>query len=327
MSRRNSLLSGTMLSGVGGVFLATLSGQVVCAQSLSNVFDKAGYAYAAPNLPAVDGVNGKIAAFGGGLNPGSFYSVNASLQVPLGHSYGFQIDPRVGSVGGNLFGGAGAHLFWRDPSVALFGLYVRHLYLDRLGGVHATSVAAEGEYYLGRWTIQGVAGVEFGNSTSQPSTSATSAPIGGGIIATTTTTSFAGYDVKTRFFDQVNVKYYMRDNWAGYFGHRYLGGKHAFALGTEFVVPLASDLATTAFIEGRAGQGETSGAWAGLKFYFGHKGKSLIQRHRENDDPPDWEGTPTLFNSATSSSTMNVVCTEIGVGVVPCGGGGGEGEK
>jgi hypothetical protein len=131
----------------------------------------------------------------------------------------------------------------------------------------------------------------------------------GGETLVTTTTFVEGYDVKTRFFDQINVKYYINDNWAGYLGHRYQGGKHALALGSEIVIPLDQQLATTAFVEGRVGSGDFEGIWGGLKFYFGHQGKSLIRRHRENDDPPAWYNIFAITNSSTSSTTTSLHCT------------------
>jgi hypothetical protein len=71
--------------------------------------------------------------------------------------------------------------------------------------------------HYGRWTLQGVAGVEFGNTTSATV---------GDIIQT--------YEIKTRFFDQVNLAYYLQDNFKVFVGHRYLGGKHAAAFGGEY---------------------------------------------------------------------------------------------
>jgi hypothetical protein len=165
--------------------------------------------------------------------------------------------------------------------------------------VHVTQVAAEGEYYRQRWTLQGIAGVEFGNSVSN--TSSLTVPAAG-INPGITTTIVDGYDVKTRFFDQINLKYYLTDNWDAYIGHRYLGGRHAVALGGGRM--------GSAFIEGRLGEDDFHGVWGGLRMQFGHKDKPLIARHRQ-DDPNIW-GVDTLFsiiNSQTSSSSSSLFCT------------------
>jgi hypothetical protein len=313
MSVRHRLLSSTFLCSVSGVVVATLSAQVAHGgSSLADAMDQAAYASAASRMPAVDGINGKVAPLGGFVNRRSIYGAEGSLQFPLGSLFGLQFDPRVGRVGGHSFGELGTHFFWRNPAVGLFGLYVNHVHLNEFGGAHATTVAAEGEGYWDRWTLQGIVGVEFGNSatsaSSATSSSSSSTPVTNGILTTTivtTTTVITGYDVKTRFTDHINLKYYLTDNWTGFIGHRYQGGKHAAAFGSEVVIPLDSKLSTTAFVEARLGEKSFDGVWGGMKFYFGHHGKSLSKRHRENDDPYNYTGLPTLFNSATTSSTSS----------------------
>jgi hypothetical protein len=53
--------------------------------------------------------------------------------------------------------------------------------------------------------LQGVAGVEFGNTASG-----------------TVDNLIQTYDIKTRFFDQVNLGYYLQDNFKVFAGHCYL---------------------------------------------------------------------------------------------------------
>jgi hypothetical protein len=80
--------------------------------------------------------------------------------------------------------------------------------------VHVTQVAGEGEAYLGRFTVQGIAGVEFGNSVSNTTFGFGVIPPVGGLPGVNTVNAFTeGYDVRTRFFDQINLKYYFTDNW------------------------------------------------------------------------------------------------------------------
>lgn len=55
------------------------------------------------------------------------------------------------------------------------------------------------------------------------------------------------------------------------------------------------------FIEGRLGEGNFQGAWAGLRIYSGKSDKPLIRRHRE-DDPIVWDTLFTILNSYSSSS-------------------------
>jgi hypothetical protein len=230
------------------------------------------------------------------------------------------MDGRAGSLDRSGFGSVGGHLFWRDPRQALFGIYGDYTSWDRYGGVRVGHVAGEGAYYLGQFTLEGVAGVEFGNSASSSifgsvtatSTSTTApgpAPPGvPGTTTTTTSTFFAAltnsYDIKTRFFDQVDLAYYPIDNWKAYVGHRYLGGLNAAAFGTEAALPLGHGLMASAFVEGRVGEQDFHGIWGGLKLYFGQSDKPLIARHRR-DDPPVWSGDSlfSILNNQSSSVT------------------------
>ena len=174
-------------------------------------------------------------------------------------------------------------------------------------------VGAEGEYYWGRFTLQGIAGVEFGNTASSGTTTLAVLPPAGPVPGVATTSTFIqGFDVRTRFFDMVNLKYYFADNANAYVGHRYLGDKNALALGTEVALPLSRGIMGSAFLEGRVGEGSFHGIWGGLRFYFGDGDKSLIARHR-TQDPNNWmpDSLFSILNSSTSSgsSSSTVFCT------------------
>ena len=144
---------------------------------------------------------------------------------------------------------------------------------------------------FGWWTIQGVAGAEFGTSAS--------GPVGPNIVT---------FDIATRFFDQINFAYYLNDNLKVFVGHRYLGGKNAVAVGGEWGVPLGGGAMGALFAEGRFGEDNTSGVWGGIRFYFGQKDKSLIRRNRE-DDPNAWDtGNIPNPGSTTPAPTQKVCC-------------------
>src|SRR5262249_10842395 len=100
---------------------------------------------------------------------------------------------------------------------------------------------------------------------------------------------------------------YVDDNWKVFVGHRYLGGKNAAAFGTEAAISLGGGRMASLFVEGRAGEDDFRGVWGGVKGYFGQRGKSLVQRHRQ-DDPINWS-PDTLFsivNSLGHSSSARV---------------------
>jgi hypothetical protein len=296
MRRRSILRSTTMLSGVVGcTFIATSAALTadLNLRSPTPAYD-----------PAVSAMNDKVEAFAGSFRNKSFYGGAGSVAAPLGGQYGAQIDGTLASLDGSTFGAVGGHWFWRDPSQALLGIYADSGVWDRFGGVNVTHVGGEAERYLGPFTLQGVAGVEFGNSAS----SATPTILPG--LVTTTTTFVDSYNINTRFFDEVNLRYYFTDDLNGYVGHRYVGGKNALALGGELARPLGGGYMGSAFVEGRVGEGEDRGVWGGLKLYFAPTDKPLIARHRR-DDPVNWTLDIPLgiFGNHHTSTTSVQTCT------------------
>jgi hypothetical protein len=301
MRRRGMLLSTTILSGVVGGCL--LAGSVAHGADLHPYLK-------APPLPAfepaVDAPNVKWEGLGGSISGKKIYGSAGSFTFPIQGSFGAQIDGSVGKLDGDTFGAVAGHWFWRNPSQALVGLYASYTNWDRFGGVNVGQVALEGEYYIGQFTVQGIAGVEFGNSVSNLQTAVLIVPVGGGGAIPGTSTLFAatqGFNVTTRFFDQINLKYYFTDNIDAYVGHRYLGGKNAAAFGGELALPLSHGVLGSAFVEARVGEADFHGIWGGVKFYFGAGDKPLIKRHRQQD-PNNWT-VDTLFsilNNQTSGS-------------------------
>jgi hypothetical protein len=296
MPNRLAMRSTTMLSGVVGWTFLTVWTASAADMAVYTKEPPAPYPVFAP---AVDAVNGKFDGFAGTVAGKSVAGVNGSVTVPLEGQYGAQFDGSIGSLDGNTFAAGAGHLFWRDPSRALVGLYVSETYWDRYGGISVAHVAGEGEMYWGRFTLQGIAGIEFGNSGAASFSSITTGPVAGAV-----TTFVDAYNIRTRFFDEINLKYYFADDIAGYVGHRYLGGLNALALGAELARPLGHGVLASAYVEGRIGENDASGVWGGLKLYFGPTDMPLIARHRV-EDPPNWN-VDNLFgilgNHTTSTS-------------------------
>jgi hypothetical protein len=234
---------------------------------------------------AVDGINAELTGLGGSLDNKNLYGANGRVTFPFGCEFGGQVDAAAADFDGRFLGSVAGHLFWRDPAKGMVGLYGSYTGWDKFGGVSVSHIAPEAEWYLGRWSLRAVAGIEFGNGSSG---------IVNGLIQT--------YDVKTRFFDQINIAYYVTDDFKVYVGHRYLSGKHALALGTEWGIPMSNGIMAALFAEGRIGEGEFHGIWGGLRFYFGHKDKPLIRRHRE-DDPNDWDTNFTSNSTPVPTTT------------------------
>ncbi len=205
---------------------------------------------------------------------------------------GAQLDLSGGSFDNRFIGSAAGHLFWRNPAQGLIGAYGEFTDWNQFGGVHAGHVGPEGELYYGQWSVQGVAGVEFGNSRTGTV---------GSVIQT--------YDVRTRYFDEVNLAFYPMDDLELYVGHRYLGGRNAAAFGGEWGMPLGNGIMAGLFAEARFGTHSDHGAWGGLRFYFGQKDKTLIRRHRE-DDPTNWNnGADSTFDGGSQTPMAPTGCT------------------
>lgn len=213
-------------------------------------------------LPAVSGINGKISVLGGSLFDEGYGALAGSISIPVGVRYGLQLDGAVGTHDGDFIGGGAGHLFWRDPSMALLGIYGSHTYHDNLDG-SVSRIGIEGEYYWNQFTVKGVVGAEFFD-----------------------------VDIPTdvddeNFFAFSDLSYYPLDNLELSVGHRYTAETHALALGVEYQLDqqiFSSGVAL--FAEGRIGENDYEGIWGGVTFYIGDD-KSLIRRHRE-DDPDDW---------------------------------------
>lgn len=211
-----------------------------------------------PVGPAVSSPNGKISVFGGGDEDGGIIYGAASYTMPLGHSFGLQIDGLAGDAGATddgIFQGA-AHLFWRDPSKGLLGLYGSALSADP-GEMYR--IAGEGHLYLNRITLEGLVGWDQADTDDGTFWSATAA-------------------------------YYLTGNTRVFGGARYSDwrdglieapGTVGFA-GLEHQLNWGSDRrGYSVFAEGRFGD-DYNAAWGGLRVYFGAN-KSLIRRHREDD--------------------------------------------
>lgn len=251
-------------------------------------------------LPAVDGVNLKVEALGGSLASKAIYGSTGSLVVPLGGQYGLQVDGAAGSFDSRFFAAGGAHLFWRDPSVGLLGIVANYTRWSKFGGLRAIQVGAEGEYYLNRWALSGAAGVETGNAAS-----------------TVLGTTLQLFDIKTRFFDRIDLSYYVSDDFRLSIGHRYTGGKNALALGLEWAFESSHGLTGTLFAEGRIGEERYEGIWGGLRVYFGVDRKPLIQQHRQSDPPGLGPDNLATFQNSGNESSISVQPSSGGAGGPP----------
>ena len=247
---RTWLLSTTCLAALA------VAGGAQAADLSADVSDGYNPMAAPASLPAVSQVNGKLSAFGGSQD-GGLYGVEGSLSVPLGFPYGLQVDGMVGSGKGAPFYGIGGHLFWRDPAKGLLGLYGSYVTwnanggpLRSLGGADVGKIGVEGEAYLGRFSVEGLAAYQFG--------------------------TYDGFNGKAV------LAYYPLDNLRLDAGVRYFEGPGTIGmLDVEWQPQTGSGLSL--YASGEFGENSYTQVLGGLRYYFAQDGKSLIRRHREDD--------------------------------------------
>jgi hypothetical protein len=255
-------------------------------------------------LPAVDGINAKIAGFGGGANHTSgLYGATGSLSLPLAQQWGLQIDGAIGSLDNSGFSRGAGHWFWRDPSVGLVGAYGSYSHWNGTGastipaiGVNIGRYAAEGEYYWNRWNFHALAGYE---------TVRLSVPNVAGLAGL--------LSIPDRFFDSVSASYYATDNFKLSIGHLYTIGRHGLTLGSEYGVALGGGRMASLFAAALLAEGGHNAVLGGLRLYFGQRDKTLIDRHRQ-DDPVN---VITNYDSAIPVGTSPGPCS---VDCACCGG-------
>lgn len=257
---RNRFLTTTALS----------TAVLFAAPALAADLDRMMYAHDAPaaGLPAVSGVNWKLAGFASQLTFDEMdvtaYGAVGAVSVPLGHSWGAQFDAVFGSADGDAFYGAAAHVFWRDPSKGLVGLYGSYLAWDADGtvpapigddigiadvtGAHVGKIGIEAEYYHDRMSLEGQLTYQFGNEDS-----------------------VAG---------DVTLAYYLHDNLRLDGGYRYLNG--VGSMGTVGIEWAPTDHASL-FADAAFGEDDYARLTGGLTLYFNQgSDTSLIRRHRED---------------------------------------------
>jgi hypothetical protein len=258
MPLRSRLLTSTSLATFGTLWVA---GFAAAADFSSPILSEG-------TLPAVSETNFKIEGFGGWADGDTsvtnygdgLVGAAGALTIPLSHQYGFQVDGTVGDWSGDGFAMIGGHLFWRDPSQGLIGIYGSYSHLDRGAwsfisnnkGIDLANLALEGEYYLDGITLKAVAGWEGG-------------------------------EVKDRFFSHADLAWYATPDLSLSIGHRYVGGDNALALGSEWLLPVShTGAAFSLFGEARIGEDDYQAFWGGIRVYFGPS-RTLIDKHRMDD--------------------------------------------
>lgn len=225
------------------------------------------------NLPAVSAFNGKI-ELGAGWSDTDFLKSDekiygaGSFSLPLGESFGLQIDGAVKNVFGETFVGGAGHLFMRDPSAYLVGGIGG---VADMGSANVAWGGGEAEFYLDRVSLE-LAG---GYMNVDPD----------------------GGSSKDKAFAFADIAFYPTDNLRLAIGASSVAGFEAGRLSAEY---LMGDMPLSLKADIAAGEDDYVSGSVGLSFYFGgnESSKSLIRRHRE-DDPRN--RVLDIFGSAASA--------------------------
>jgi hypothetical protein len=238
--------------------------------------------------PAVSGPNGKFAVEGGGGADEGEGIATGSFALPIGHDFGMQADGTVGSFSDELLGGLSLHLFARDPSRYLFGVYGSYHTWDR---INIWRAALEGELYIGPVTLEGIAGYE---SLDVPSFANGQAVL--------------SLD-DNHLFGQADAGYYITDDFKIYAGYRYINETSFGAAGTEYLIR-GLEVPVALFARGDFGDEFVQNVTGGVRIYLSDDpDKSLIDRHRK-DDPKVYAPTfPTMAVATDASQKPTPQCS------------------
>ncbi len=197
--------------------------------------------------PAVSDPNAKLSVEGGQYDGEQSALALGSYTLPLGHAFGLQADGALGRIDQGTMGGGGLHLFTRDPSRYLLGLYGSYHTWE---SIDIWRAAAEVQLYAGRFSLDGLGGYE---SVAVPET------IGG-------LTVLDPHD--DHVFGQVDLAYYPIDDLKVYGGYRYVNEASLGAAGIEYLMR-ADDSPISIFAKADFGEEQYNRITGGVKFYLG----------------------------------------------------------
>ena len=265
MQRNKAILYTTTF--LSGVLMTSLMGSLAFAADA-----------APPSSAAVSAFNGKL-EFGGGWADSDLFSSDeafygaGSISMPLGESFGLQIDGAVKDVFGETFVGGAGHLFMRDPQSYLFGAIGG---AADMGAVDIVWGGGEAEFYLNNISLELAAGYMNVNPDS----------------GSNDDDAFAFADLA--FYATENLRFAVGGSSVAGFETGHLTAEYMF-----------SDMPFSIKAEGRVGEDDFVSGTLGFSFYFGgdDSSKSLMRRHRE-DDPKN--RVLDIFGSAAAAGFNEV---------------------
>lgn len=214
--------------------------------------------------PAVWGLNAKFTGFGGAINgegvgDRGVGGIAASITAPLMINLGLQVDGAFAQVGDDAFFDTGAHLFWRDPTIGMLGIYGGYAHIDSFGGQSQGRLGGEAQRYVGNITLDGAAGWHFG-------------------------------ELSDRAYGRAKIEFYPLEELMFSGGYTYEGRSFG-TVGFEYQVASGAGAGVSLFADSQFSDGQNYSVLGGLRVFLGPK-DSLISRHRRQD--PDNYVQPDL---------------------------------
>lgn len=239
-----------------------------CCSALALLAFTSPVALAETTKPAVKADNGKIDVSGGAAGREATGALAGSYSVPIGHSYGIQVDAGVTDTASSHGGGLAAHFFKRDPDAYLLGVTSMWVRTD---GRDILRNGLESEFYRDDVTLSLTAGLQNGLGRS---------------------TGYAGAE----------VGYYFTDDLYGTAGVTGYSSYRSAYVGAEYRPWENNSLS----LFGNVGAGNVNGGFGilGIRYSFGAGNITLKKQHREYD-PPNIIGN--FAATGTSSSVNNTI--------------------
>ncbi len=205
----------------------------------------------APSQPAVavDALNFELSILGGayqrnvlGTASNAMFTASVATPLPIFHNFGAQLDAAVGVYDGDFTSAAaGLHLFWRDSEKGMIGIYGDWAYTDP---EHGGRVGVELSSYQGRWSVDALLGLRFGQHFN------------------------------TEFTGEVDLSYYYTDDFRVSVGHRLTSRGHVGNLSFESLITDVGIDGLSVFGEIEAGEDNYVGGFAEFVTHL-----VAIQRH------------------------------------------------
>lgn len=231
---------------------------------------------AAAAEPAVNPTNVKITAAGISTESDDGWFFGGALTAPIGERWGFQGEVGASENASDTSYGLAGHIFTRDPSSYLLGVFAAYAAEDNLD-IDATRLGAEAEIYLNQLTILAKAGYQFSNIAS----------LEGG-------------------FGEFELRWYISNDFALSGGGTFVDDVSTGRVGAEWR-PGFSALPGLAFrVDGAFSDNNIDTYLAGLTYYFGADA-SLKDRHRKQD--PD-SALFSLFQAVQAEQAR--ICSQYG---------------